>query len=53
MYTYEWFMLLYGRDQHNYPPNKNKKKRKKEKELRRYLSLEHDLDDAIILFVLE
>ena len=28
-----------------------KKKRKKEKELRRYLSLEHDLDDAIILFV--
>ena len=52
MYTYECFMLLYGRDQHNYPPNKNKKKkRKKEKELRRYLSLEHDLDDAIILFV--
>ena len=32
--------------------NKNKKK-KKEKELRGYLSLEHYLDDAIILFVSE
>ena len=45
-------MLLYGRNQHNYPPNKNKKK-KKEKELRGYLSLEHYLDEAIILFVSE
>ena len=27
------------------------KKKKKEKELRGYLSLEHDLDDSIILFV--
>ena len=46
-------MLLYGRNQRNYPPKKKKiiNKRKKDKKLRGCLSLEHDLDDAIISFV--
>ena len=49
--TYIYLQMIYVVWQKTVQLFPKLKKKKKEKELRGYLSLEHDLDDSIVLFV--